>query len=107
MLSDVTEISFDLSWRNDELSIFSPARYRPRESRIYFTHDLIKGLAVCDDDFQAGVHKYSLMRRVPFHILGLRFILSLRIEKLAEKYRCEAGWVNLFDKIYYLHNLNA
>lgn len=61
MEGDITVSGFDLSLLRDELSILP--RYRSWGCRIYFTRDLIKGglLAFCDDDFQTGVRKYSLM----------------------------------------------
>lgn len=86
MEGDITVSGFDLSLLRDELSILP--RYRSWGCRIYFTRDLIKGglLAFCDDDFQTGVRKYSLMNsflytRVVFHMFKNLFCEKKKLQR--------------------------
>lgn len=89
MEGDITVSGFDLSLLRDELSILP--RYRSWGCRIYFTRDLIKGglLAFCDDDFQTGVRKYSLMNSFLYTQLSYFIcskIFSVKRKKLQREF---------------------
>lgn len=91
MEGDITVSGFDLSLLDDELSILPPGSISfLGMPNIFYAWSYKRGLHFCDDDFQTGVRKYSLMNS--FLLCRISYVRSIKKSFLWKEKNYNAVW---------------